>query len=410
MKPKGPKAFTLIELLVVIAIIAVLISLLLPAVQSAREAARRTQCTNNLKQIGLALQNYHQAVGRFPQGKSQSADAAGYSDKAYAGWTEWSAQAEMLPYMEQNPMYNAINFSYCGGWGYGMYVNVTVWCSTVNSYMCPSDTEVDKNGPPSRTYAALSGWGNSTYPPQTNSYRGSIGTTTSPYGLNIGYGCCGPDPLNLGGTGSKLAGNVNSTGLFCYWISYGMQDCTDGTSNTIAFAESLVGSASNNNASWATTRNNSITGVTSANFAETRDANQVSWQTIILPAMQLCSIAYKAGIGSGTNISQANGNRWGWGAMSMTLFNTVAPPNSSQAAWNSCRDSCGGCGPDDSLFSNAQSNHPGGVNVLFTDGSARFIKDTINPQTWMALGTKANGEVISVSELIDTPGVPPDPS
>ncbi len=121
----------------------------------------------------------------------------------------------------------------------------------------------------------------------------------------------------------------------------------------------------------------------------------MNWQTVILPALQLCTQYYKAGIGNGTNISQANGNRWGWGAMSMTLFNTVATPNFSQAPWNSCRSSCGGCGPDDSTFSNAQSNHPGGVNVLFADGGVRFIKDTISPQTWMQLGTKSNGEVIS---------------
>ena len=115
MRPRVQRAFTLIELLVVIAIIGVLISLLLPAVQSAREAARRSQCINNLKQIGLAMHNYHQALDTFPQGKSQSADAAGYSDKQYAGWTEWSAQAELLPYIEAGTQYNAINFDYCGG-------------------------------------------------------------------------------------------------------------------------------------------------------------------------------------------------------------------------------------------------------------------------------------------------------
>src|SRR5271155_3529104 len=121
--PDRTRGFTLIELLVVIAIIAVLIALLLPAVQAAREAARRAQCTNNLKQIGLALHNYHQTNNKFPQGHSQS--FAYVSHTAYAGWTEWSAQAMFLGYMEQNPVYNAINFSYCGGYGYGGYANVT---------------------------------------------------------------------------------------------------------------------------------------------------------------------------------------------------------------------------------------------------------------------------------------------
>src|ERR1700678_4022279 len=101
------RGFTLIELLVVIAIIAVLIALLLPAVQSAREAARRIQCTNNLKQIGLGLHNYHQAVGTFPLGATLV--NGGYGAVTYGCW---SAQALMLPYVEQSPLYNAANFSF----------------------------------------------------------------------------------------------------------------------------------------------------------------------------------------------------------------------------------------------------------------------------------------------------------
>ena len=81
--------------------------------------------------------------------------------------------------------------------------------------------------------------------------------------------------------------------------------------------------------------------------------------------------------------------------MTMTLFNTVVPPNSKTYQWNSCRSSCGGCGPDDSSYSNAQSNHPGGVNCLFGDGSVRFIKDSVATNIWMGLGTRANGEVVT---------------
>ena len=110
------------------------------------------------------------------------------------------------------------------------------------------------------------------------------------------------------------------------------------------------------------------------------------------PALQACSTTYAA---AARTISNANGNRWGWGAMTMTLFNTVVTPNSKQYAWNSCRSSCPNCGPDDSTFSNAQSNHPGGVNCLFGDGSVKFVKDSVNQSTWWALGTRANGEVIS---------------
>ena len=139
------KGFTLIELLVVIAIIAVLIGLLLPAVQMAREAARRAQCTNNLKQIGLALHNYHQTIDRFPQGKSESASQIGYAG-GYAGWTEWSAQSMLLPYIEQSAIYNAINFSFCSGYSYGGLANLTASTRIINAFVCPSDNNVGFGG------------------------------------------------------------------------------------------------------------------------------------------------------------------------------------------------------------------------------------------------------------------------
>jgi prepilin-type N-terminal cleavage/methylation domain-containing protein/prepilin-type processing-associated H-X9-DG protein len=400
MTERARRGFTLIELLVVIAIIAVLIALLLPAVQAAREAARRAQCTNNLKQIGLAMHNYHQAVGTFPQGKSMSARNYGYAN-GYAGWTEWSAQAEMLPYMEQGPIYNAINFNFCGGYADGMFVNITAWTRSISAFMCPSDAEVNKGGPPSSNIQTAINWQDTTYGPNTNSYRGSIGTTTSVGGWATGYACCAPDPLNIAG-GTNVTGPY-STGLFAYWIANGISQVSDGTSNTIAFAESQVGDSASVNSLFANRRNNSVNGVTSliAVAGEVPDASQVSYQNIIIPALQQCTMTYQAGkTNGGSNISNANGNRWGWGAMSITLFNTVVTPNSSLAPWNSCRDSCGGCGPDDSLFSNASSYHPGGANVLFADGSARFIKDSISPQTWMALGTKASGDLIS-ADCID---------
>jgi prepilin-type N-terminal cleavage/methylation domain-containing protein len=141
------RGFTLIELLVVIAIIAVLIALLLPAVQAAREAARRAQCTNNLKQIGLAMHNYHQTNDKFPQGMSESTSVLG-SYTGYANWGEWSAQSMLLPYMEQTPIYNSINFCYDNIYGSGGSTNLTASTRVINGFLCPSDTQAAFGGAP----------------------------------------------------------------------------------------------------------------------------------------------------------------------------------------------------------------------------------------------------------------------
>jgi len=377
MRPKRRRGFTLIELLVVIAIIAVLIALLLPAVQAAREAARKAQCSNNLKQIGLAMHNYHQSNDRFPQGHSESADQPGYSDKAYAGWTEWGAQAEMLQYMEGGSIYNAINFYYCGGYNYGAQCNGTAWSTIITSYLCPSDNNAGLGGMPT--------FGTGT--PNINSYRGSAGTTSlAGWNNGPGYASCQPDPLGI--SGGNPGCTPYSTGLFAYWVSFGLKDCTDGSSQTVAYSESLVGDPAS--VVSPSRRYNSVTGVTGAQIADVQDVTSLAPATL-QTALQACTTAYQ----SGTNLSNANGCRWGWGALTMSLFHTVVTPNSTTYKWNSCRSSCGGCGPDDSSYSNAQSNHPGGVNCLFGDGSVRFIKDGVSQRVWMGLGTRSNGEVIT---------------
>jgi len=185
-----------------------------------------------------------------------------------------------------------------------------------------------------------------------------------------------------------------STGIFVYFLAFGIQDVNDGTSNTIAFAESLVGSVTYNivgpGTGGAGLRNNAIEGVTAAGDAQSPDASSLPQATLIT-ALNACTTAYQAQ--SSINIS--TGNRWGWGGTAETLFNTVVPPNSKQWAWNTCQSYCAGCAPSEAVFSNSQSNHPGGVNVMMADGSVRFTKDSINQRTWMALGTRMGGEVIS---------------
>ena len=152
--------FTLIELLVVIAIIAVLIAILLPAVQAAREAARRAQCVNNMKQLGLALHNYHAAQNAFPLGGFPGpTSAAGSTCCAWAGGA-LERPAMLLPYMEQTPVYNAANFNIImRGDGYGERINTTTTTAVINSFLCPSSpgtqgTWYGKNWPGNNYFAS----------------------------------------------------------------------------------------------------------------------------------------------------------------------------------------------------------------------------------------------------------------
>ncbi|HEY2154747.1 MAG TPA: DUF1559 domain-containing protein [Isosphaeraceae bacterium] len=351
------RGFTLIELLVVIAIIAVLIALLLPAVQAAREAARRAQCVNNLKQIGLAMHNYHTATNVFPEGAAASYNTA---VPGCVAWNGWSAQALMLPYMEQTALYNAANFMIDPIVTLGQ-INTTVVYTKINSYLCPSDNNNL----------------------QSNNYYACKGTTTN----NDTNGTVSNNPPpNCGANGGA------STGVFGYSVANGVQAIIDGTSNTVAYSESLQGNGQNQVVKFSS-------GVDASGGTELFDANTNIPAT--LTTLNNCTTQWLVAP-AGNNLVGNKGQRWAWGAEGMTIFCTIVPPSSTQYQWGSCRFGCTGCGvnsADHANVTNANSNHSGGCNVLMADGSVRFVKSTVSMQTWWALGTKAGNEVVDASSF-----------
>jgi len=356
MALRSKRGFTLIELLVVIAIIAVLIALLLPAVQAARAAAWRAQCTNNLKQIGLAMHNYHASTNTFPMGASASNNPV----DGNINWMGWSAQSLLLGYLEQTALYNAANFSFDPVDGMGGSVNSTVVNTKINAFLCPADTNAGKALP---DFLVI------------NSYYASQGTSVQNTPTAV-------------------------TGLFCYNNCYGIQSVTDGTSQTIAFSEGIGGNDKYSSYAGNGVVNCVANGCTTLNQRANEDANDTGVAAQLLNNIQVCASVFRTNATSNVNISGNRGEIWAWGAEGTSMFNTLIPPNAvSYGKFNQCRQGCG-CGlgsVDHSDIVNASSLHPGGANFLMTDGSVRFIKETLQMKVYWALGTKDVSEVLDDS-------------
>jgi prepilin-type N-terminal cleavage/methylation domain-containing protein/prepilin-type processing-associated H-X9-DG protein len=290
-------AFTLVELLAVVAIIGVLIALVIPAVQSAREAARRAQCVNNLKQIGLALNSYSAVVGGLP------------------GLSMLSPQAQILPYSDMHIIYNSINTSLPFNLFYS--ANVTAKEVSVTMFLCPSDVGAPSN---STNYAA----------------NGGVGVQ------RFGY------------NGIVSEASVRAA------------DITDGTSQTAALSEWVLGEHQTRNPKRMTMR-------TSTPLTLPNEFERFS---------SLCR-----GLDSGTyGVSFDRGTPWMTSGYGVTIYNHTNPINT-----NSCENS-------PVLFYGAWTSgsfHPDGANTLFADGHVRFIKDAAALSTWRALGSRSGGEAVS---------------
>ena len=356
---RSRSGFTLIELLVVIAIIAVLIALLLPAVQAAREAARRAQCTNNLKQMGLGAMNFESTYSTLPPAYAPYPD-----DPILGTGGRGNVQAQLLQFLEQGNLFNTFNFHININLYGPTYPNNTAQVALISAYICPSDPSMARltDGTGSLGYSNYfaSTGGTAAVEIGSLAYQEAISTRLGAFNARINNGASQylpvgsttPNPDYLKVTGTKLS------------------EMTDGTSNTALFAEIIRSKAVAN---------------TAAEIAISDLVNVYVLSSAFAPA-DMATPPVACATFPGTRIRYRGEEYYRDLPMTGWYSHTVVPNN---PLWD--------CG--DNSFATAhlaaRSYHPGGVNVGFSDGSVKFVKNSINLNVWYALGTKGGGEIVS---------------
>lgn len=377
LRSQKPRGFTLIELLVVIAIIAVLIALLLPAVQQAREAARRAQCQNNLKQLGLALLNYESSHKRLPVQDAQLSVGTSTVDG-------FSIQTRLLPYMDQANIYNQINFS-LPAWSGPAYnklapnpANLALYATVVPTYICPSDASPTQQPD----------WLGDTY--AGNNYMVNSGS----------------------GTGVNTDIRLQTDGIAWQFSACRIRDISDGLSNTIFMSEAVRSTGGDRTLPAGTLPQfpyqmtlNVSGGFTSPPSTQAFQGFTASGSpgpfssyftgpngTVNNPTLEFCWGSYTGWRGvsgaSSDGTLRGRGTSWAASIAACTLTNGYLAPNSFVPD----------CVTHFSGWFGPRSYHPGGANVLMGDGSVRLLSAGMDTMVCRGMHSRNGGEVISLDD------------